>query len=539
MSSFYDLLLNIGAILFVIFSLGFCIFIHEFGHFVAAKWRGLHVDAFSLGFRPFWRKTFRGVEYRLGYLPFGGYCEIPQIDATGDVPKAADGRELPRAKAFDRIVTALAGPGFNLLSGLLIAVVVWVVGIPQTSPKMREMTVRVIDPTGPEYAAGLRVNDRIVEVNGKKFQYTWKEFLEENFYAVDQMELTVLRNGERHKIVYRPRPNSRLENIAAPSFAVVIPIELVPERGGIAEKAGIRAGDIVISVDGRDIRDFTDFQLALNRADGRAAEILVRRGDAEKKITVSPKRLSQEGRAMLMILMSETGNGAEVQPADPDGAAARAGIPSGATLLRIGGKKITTCADVSAALADNRGTPVEITWQDGTGIVSASVTPEYLYSCGIDVQMMSIDHPTPWAQLVGTCQMSWRSLRGIAVGIGHKLGWTEKQSSLKVGHMSGPLGIGMVLYDSVRHGSIAFALYFVVVISFALAIFNLLPLPVLDGGHIFFGVIEAVFRRPLPTCVIRYMSYIFMILLLALMLFVTFADGKRFYHKYIPVESKK
>ncbi|MCQ2353200.1 MAG: site-2 protease family protein [Victivallaceae bacterium] len=539
MSSFYDFLLCVGSVLFVVFALGFCIFIHEFGHFLAAKWRGLHVDAFALGFRPFWRKTYRGVEYRLGYLPFGGYCEIPQIDATGDVPKSADGRELPRAKALDRIVTAVAGPGFNLLSGLLISIVVWAVGIPQVSPKMREMTVRAIDPTGPEYAAGLRVNDRIVEVNGKSFQYTWKEFLEENFYAVDQMELTFLRNGEKHKIVYRPRPNSQMENIAAPSFAVVIPIELVPECGGIAEKAGIRAGDIVIAVNGKEIRDFSDFQLALNRADGKAAEILVRRGDAEKKITVCPKRLSQEGGAMLMILMTDKGNRVEVQSADPDGPAARAGITPGSTLTRIGGKTISTFADVYAALENNHGTPVEIVWENNGRTFSAEVTPEYLYPCGIDIQMMSVDHPTPWAQLVGCCQMSWRSLRGIAIGIGHKFGWTEKQSSLKVGHMSGPLGIGMVLYDSVRHGSIVFALYFVVMISFALALFNLLPLPVLDGGHILFGAIEAVFRRPLPTCVIRYISYLFMILLLALMVFVTFADGKRFYHKYIPVESKK
>ena len=89
-----DFLLTAGSIIFVLVALGFCIVSHEFGHFIAAKLLGLHVDSFALGFRPFFRKKYRGVEYRIGYLPFGGYCEIPQIDATGDTPVAADGTEL-------------------------------------------------------------------------------------------------------------------------------------------------------------------------------------------------------------------------------------------------------------------------------------------------------------------------------------------------------------------------------------------------------------------------------------------------------------
>ena len=123
----------IGAVLFAVLAISFCILSHELGHFLAARWRGLHVDAFSLGFRPFWRKKINGVEYRLGYLPFGGYCDIPQIDCTDATPKSADGVELPRASALDRVITAFAGPFFNILSGLLVACIVWAFGIPQDS----------------------------------------------------------------------------------------------------------------------------------------------------------------------------------------------------------------------------------------------------------------------------------------------------------------------------------------------------------------------------------------------------------------------
>ena len=91
--------------------------------------------------------------------------------------------------------------------------------------------------------------------------------------------------------------------------------------------------------------------------------------------------------------------------------------------------------------------------------------------------------------------------------------------------------MAVVLYRSVRL-SPAMGLYFVVMISFALAIFNLLPLPVLDGGHIFFGLIALIFRREVPAKVIQILSYIFVVLLISLMVFVTYSDGKRLVNKF-------
>ena len=89
-----DILLKIGAVAFMVFFFGFCIFIHELGHFLAAKWRGLHVIAFSIGFRKIWSKKIGGVEYRIGWIPFGGYVEIPQVDASGEALDE-DGKPLP------------------------------------------------------------------------------------------------------------------------------------------------------------------------------------------------------------------------------------------------------------------------------------------------------------------------------------------------------------------------------------------------------------------------------------------------------------
>ncbi len=110
--------LNIAwSVLFMLIFFGLCIFIHELGHFLAGRLCGLHVSAFSIGFRKIWWKKINGVEYRIGWIPVGGYVELPQIDSTGEA-KDEDGNILPKAEPWKRIVTAFAGPLFNILFGL-------------------------------------------------------------------------------------------------------------------------------------------------------------------------------------------------------------------------------------------------------------------------------------------------------------------------------------------------------------------------------------------------------------------------------------
>ena len=136
------------------------------------------------------------------------------------------------------------------------------------------------------------------------------------------------------------------------------------------------------------------------------------------------------------------------------------------------------------------------------------------------------DHPNPLEQFANLVELTAKSIRSMAVRLGNTLGMTEKQSNLSARNMSGPVGMAMVLYRSVRL-SPAMGLYFVVMISFALAIFNLLPLPVLDGGHVFMALIEIIFRRPLPVGLVKFLSYIFIGLLILLMLYVTYMDVLR------------
>ncbi len=535
-----------GSLLFVFFAIGLCIFFHELGHFLAAKWRGLHIDAFALGFKPFWRKKYNGVEYRLGWLPFGGYCEIPQVDATGDKPKAADGTELERAKPLDRAITAVAGPLFNVLFGLLLGCAVWFFGMPQDSPKMRELKVMSVDEKGPEYAAGLRKNDVIVKLNGKRFFDTWAHFVSKILFTIGEVELEVLRDGKTHTVRYVPRPNPnapekmRAEGIAWPYFKVLIPLELVPKKGSVAEKSGIRKGDILLAVDGTEISDFHEYQSMIDLSRGRELVLDILRDGKKVQTKVTPvpiAGLDEEFTRYLVgvgIVPAKDGKGIRAASVSKALPAERAGLAVDDVLLAINGKEMNSPVDFIRAVHELKTKPFTLTYMRKNVKKEVTLAAEKVVPHTIGVSILLRDHPTPWQLFMSTIDMSWKSLRGIVVGLANKLGLTEKQSSIKPSHMSGPLGIGMVLFNSVHKSSLISGIYFTVVISFALAIFNLLPFPVLDGGHIVFGLIEMALGRPLPNSLIKILSNIFVALLIGLMIFVTFSDSRRLYREFFP-----
>ena len=551
MESLLNLLSIIGSLIFVFVAIGLCIFSHELGHFLAGKWRKLHIDAFSLGFRPFWRKKIDGVEYRLGYLPFGGYVELPQIDATDEIPKSADGKELPRAKALDRVITAAAGPVFNIIFGILAGFLIYFFGMPQDTAKMREMTVNYVDAKGPEYAAGLRKGDKIVKLNGRSFHLSWAHFVKEILFTVDPVRLEVVRAGKHLEIVYIPKVNPaapgalKAEGLAWPFFTVQIPVEVIPERGSVAEKAGIRRGDIVTAVNGVPLQQPAEFQHLLDIAgDTELCLTLSRQGKeytVKVRSEVIPGLPEEFTRYMIGVSLAQTPAGVKVESAVAGTPAAKAGLLPGDILITAAApeEKAVPIRETLAFIKKIRSfkdKPFVITFERSGKKMSVSIVSHKVVPRTIGVSVAVYDYPSPWEIFVSTLDMSWKSLRGICVGIGQKLGLTRKQSSLKPSHMSGPLGIGTTLFNSVYRSSLMTGIYFMVVVSFALAIFNLLPFPVLDGGHIVFGLIEMIFRRPLPTVVIKTLSMVFVTLLVALMLFVTFADGRRLIRGFLPAE---
>ena len=155
-----------------------------------------------------------------------------------------------------------------------------------------------------------------------------------------------------------------------------------------------------------------------------------------------------------------------------------------------------------------------------------SVTPVKLGVYGVGVQLGMLEYPSPFRQFAYVWEMSFRSLRNISISLANKLNLTEQQSTVSARNLSGPLGIVSMMYKT-AHYSLITGIYFVVFVSFALAIFNLLPLPVLDGGHIFFAAIELIFRHPVPKWLVKNLSLIFIVLLFSAMALLTMLDVMR------------
>src|SRR6059036_3755787 len=167
------MILHIGRVILVIFEVlvifNLLIVVHEIGHFLAARWRGLYIEKFGIWFgKPIWKKTIDGVQYSLGTLPFGGFVALPQlapmdiIEGKADVDRA----QLPKISALDKIIVAVAGPLFSLLLALVFACVVWAVGHPVGEADSTTI-VGYVDPKSPARKVGLQPGDKILEVDGK------------------------------------------------------------------------------------------------------------------------------------------------------------------------------------------------------------------------------------------------------------------------------------------------------------------------------------------------------------------------------------
>ena len=194
-----EILYTVLAIAACVLLFSFAIFIHEFGHFLAARWRGLRVDAFSIGFGPvLWKKLINDVEWRISAIPFGGYVAIPDVDPEGTAK--AQGSESTKnapvgkkATAMDSIIVAVAGPLGNIVLAVVLAILLAV--IPGAKFGEIPSVIGEVPAEGPASEAGMKAGDKVISVGGVPVR-TWTEMQTEVQISGGKPTEFVVERGE-------------------------------------------------------------------------------------------------------------------------------------------------------------------------------------------------------------------------------------------------------------------------------------------------------------------------------------------------------
>lgn len=448
-------MLSFLSILAVVFLLGFCIFIHELGHLLVALWRGLHVEKFSIGFgKKLWGTHYKGVEYVISMLPFGGYVALPQLDPSDQPVDSKDGTPLPHASPVDRILTAFAGPSANIILGFVLAAVLWQVG--QYKPvAVDHYVVHSVEQGSAEAAAGLKPEDVIRTLNGKPVPAHWNDVLQSIVLMTSDVTLGIERDGARFEITYplEPSPLNPLgeanpEEYPFPRFTVKAPVVIERLIDDLpAKKAGLKPGLLLLSVNGQPVANERDFLEKIRAVEGPTATIKYQDGDQPPEfITLAPREKIVKGEP----LKDKAGN-----------------------ILKL------------------------------VGIVPGP--------------KLELVHVNPWARFVEILDQNKRTLTAVV----------SPQSKVGAKDLSGPLGILNLLYRLTRYGDFRQLLWFLILINFGLAILNLMPIPVLDGGHILMAGIELVIRRRIPHKIANVVQTVCAVLLIGFIIYVSGYDIKR------------
>src|SRR6516162_7372848 len=242
--------------------------VHELGHFLAARWRGLKVERFAIWFgKPLWKKKVGDVEYALGWIPAGGYVSLPQMATMEAIEGKTDEKaeQLPPISPLDKIIVAFAGPLFSFLLAVAFAVVVWQVGKPSNEAD-NTTTIGWVDPAGPAAKAGLQAGDTILEVDNQPVHHfaptssdsvTWRIVTSTG----TNIAIKYLRDGKENTAFVVPfhrqtkwYERKALRQILITSANKATIYEVASHSP--AALAGLKTGDEVIAMNGNKIYSF-------------------------------------------------------------------------------------------------------------------------------------------------------------------------------------------------------------------------------------------------------------------------------------------
>jgi len=274
--------------------LGVVVLFHEFGHYLVAKWLGITVEVFSVGFGP--RITgFRrgGTDYRLSWVPLGGYVKL-----KGETPEestAQDPGDLLSRSRFQRFLVFVMGAVFNLITAYVLTAAILMIGVPEAIYPSRPPVVGEIDEGSPAVAAGIQPGDRILSVGGQPVS-TWKDLDLIILLSPGQTKEVVLDRGGRRLTVQLPiladaRNSVGIQSIN-PATGVIVG-DLQPGRP--AAEAGLRRGDRIVSIDGVEMTTIDKVFKAIRGSAGVPLRFVIERDGRPFEQVITPIREDDKG----------------------------------------------------------------------------------------------------------------------------------------------------------------------------------------------------------------------------------------------------
>ena len=440
-----------------IVALGVLIVVHEYGHYLVARLCNVKVLRFSVGFgRPLalWRRGPDRTEWVIAAVPFGGYVKMLD-EREGTVAPEEAHRAFNRQSVGRRFLIVVAGPLFNFLFAILVYAGLFMYGLPEARPVLAE-------PPAASVAAlaGLRAGDTVRAVEGEPIE-TWQELRWRVLQAALQQQAlrleTVSERGHigEATLDLSGYPTDEVESDALERVGLRLyrpkldPLIGQVVDGSAAERAGLAAGDRVVSVDGKPVESWEALVAAIRARPGQAMSLLVERGGATRVVEVVPEAVAS-------------------------GEARIGRIGAGPQMPRQHAEKLLI--RVQYGPLESLGRAVAKTW---------------------DISIFSLK--MLGRMLLG--QVSWK-------------------------HLSGPVTIADFAGQSAQMGWISYVT-FLALISISLGVLNLLPIPLLDGGHLMYYAIEVVKGRPVSERAMELGQRVGLALLLVVMAFAFYNDLNR------------
>jgi regulator of sigma E protease len=542
-------MLNVLGFLII---LGPLVVAHEFGHYIFARIFGVKAEIFSIGFgKKIWSRQLGETELRVSMIPLGGYVKLLGEDREAPLPPELKNRALHRQAPWKRFFIFFGGPLFNFLFAILIYMTIMAVGEPQISNRV----ARVVRGS-PAALAGFQSGDRVLSVDGKpvKRYDDLMDIVEDNAGKALVFEVVhpgAPANQSPVRLTATPHPEDGYSLYGEPKQVGEV-VGLIPyarstqigvsDPRSVAGTSGIQSGDALVDFNGTPVKTFEEIEGLYAQATPKSAIAL--KIEKPNKSVISVVFSKPAGDVSMEKAWGLRSSEMFIEKVVDGSPAALAGLHSGDRIVTVGKKELQSFFDLKDEVQKSGETEgkVPLTWEHEGKLVSATVIPTSTsnrnallkkttgFTVGI-VPMLETVEPEMaveriWNPLVllykGTERMilfSWRNLVSIQKII---------TGDVSVATLGGPIMIGKIAGESLSRGLIAF-LSNMAILSIGLGVLNVLPIPVLDGGHLMLLAIETVRGKPLTMRTMEIIQSVGLTAILLLMALVMKNDFTRIF----------